>query len=291
MKLLFCTDGSEISFNALKNCRRWIGDEGEVDIISVIDLDFLPDEVNLKAPGFYEFCTNSALETLEKARGEAERLGFSAGKLIKHCGPVSESILEELKFPPGKGVGYDLVVLGSHGKKGIRNWLGSVSHAVVSHSETCAYVAKHENAGKKALFTTDGSFNSIEGTMEAVSRLNLAGKEIYICMVNEEPGLLFLEGTLDTNWLLSLEQEQKTHAQQAINRISEIITEKGFEVEEKAVLIGDPAKEILEYVKDRGIDLIVMSCKEHKNAFLKGAVSKRVMEYTRADVLVAKRQQ
>ncbi|MDR1168286.1 MAG: universal stress protein [Heliobacteriaceae bacterium] len=285
MKILFCTDGSETSFSAIKNSRNWTENAG-VDIISVIDWNFLPDEINLEAPGFYEFCANSADNILNLAKKEVEKAGFTAGKLIKHCGSVSESILEELE-----NGSYDLAVLGSHGKKGIQSWLGSVSRKVSVSGKTCVYTAKQENNSKRILFTTDGTVKSSEGIIEAVSHIKLNEKEIYICMVNEEPGLLFLEGTLDTNWLIKIENQQRDYAQKAIEDIKKIIVQKGYEVKETAVLTGNPAQKILEYSKNNNIDLIVMSSKhkEEKSAFLGGSVCKRVLENTASDVIIAKK--
>lgn len=38
-------------------------------------------------------------------------------------------------------------------------------------------------------------------------------------MVNEDPNLLFLEGTLDTNWLLDIQKQQYMYASNAIESI------------------------------------------------------------------------
>ena len=46
MHVLFCTDGSKISFNALRNFAKWTKG-AVVDVICVIDWSFLPDEVTI----------------------------------------------------------------------------------------------------------------------------------------------------------------------------------------------------------------------------------------------------
>ena len=45
MKVLFCTDGSKISFNALHNFAKWAPENTIIDTICVIDWSFLPDDV------------------------------------------------------------------------------------------------------------------------------------------------------------------------------------------------------------------------------------------------------
>ncbi len=285
MKALFCTDGSDISFNALKNAHHWVGN-AQVDIISVVDLNFLPEEINIEAPEFYDFCTDSADGILKLAQKKAQEIGFKPGEIIKHCGLAASSILEELEENK-----QDLVILGSHGKKGVRKWLGSVSNDIVTHSKTCAYISKFENEGQKVLFPVDGSKVSAEGIVEAISHLELKGKEIYICMVNEEPDLLFLEGTLDPNWLLQIEQRQEAYAERAINTVKDIILANGYEVKETAVLTGNPAQKILDYSHEKEIDLILLSSKhkEEKKTFLNNSICKRVLENSDADVIIAKK--
>ena len=51
MRILFCTDGSKISFNALKNISRWVKN-AFVDTICVIDWSFLPSEINIEDKNF-----------------------------------------------------------------------------------------------------------------------------------------------------------------------------------------------------------------------------------------------
>ena len=57
MRILFCTDGSRISFNALNNFAKW-SKGAIVDVICVIDWSFLPDEVSIQEDGFATSCAN-----------------------------------------------------------------------------------------------------------------------------------------------------------------------------------------------------------------------------------------
>lgn len=284
MKILFCTDGSKISFNALHNFAGWSKD-AIIDVICVIDFGFLPSDAGIENEGFAISCANIADNILIYAEKEIKNSGLLFGEKIKHCGSAVESILEELKKTD-----YDLVIMGSHGKKGIQKWLGSVSRDIVYNGENSTYITKSENHKKRILLTTDGSEISNFAITKALENLNLEDKEIFICAVNENPDLLFLDGTLDTNWLIAIEQQQQIHSQKAIMDLKTRILNKGLNVQKTQILEGNPAQKIIDFAKEEKIDLIILGSKERSKMqdFLLGSVSKRVLENTQSDVLIFK---
>ena len=97
MKILFCTDGSQISFNALKNISAWIKD-ATIDTISVIDWSTLPDEINIEDKSFSSSCENIADSILDYAEEEILKLGLNMGDRIKICGSVIETKLKKLNM-------------------------------------------------------------------------------------------------------------------------------------------------------------------------------------------------
>lgn len=280
MKILFCTDGSQISFNALKNISMWIKD-ATIDTISVIDWSTLPNEINIEDKSFSSSCENIADSILDYAEEEILKLGLNIGERIKICGSVIESILEQTKK-----VKYDLILMGSHGKKGIQRWLGSVSQEIINNSKISDYIAKEENKNKKVLFTTDGTDCSLSVIEKVIPHIDLTDKDIYICMVNEDPNLLFLEGTLDSNWLFDIQRQQQIFASKAIQNIKQIIENNNFTVSKTTILSGIPAQEIIEYSKKHDIDLIILGSrnKSKMDRFLLGSVSKRIIEHVTSDV-------
>ncbi len=284
MKALFCTDGSKISFKALKNFSGW-QKEAIIDVICIIDWTFLPDEVSIEEDGFANSCANVADSILDYAEKEIKSLNMNLGRKIKHCGSAMDSIIEQLKSEY-----YDVVLMGSHGKKGIQKWLGSVSQEVVNSSKNNAYVTKEENAKRKILLTTDGSAYSYEVIREAINHLCIEDKEIYTCTVNEDPDLLFLEGTLDTNWLLEIEKQQNIFAAKALKTIESILEENGLKSLENAILSGNPTQKILDFIKAREIDLVVIGerKKSKMDKFLSGSISRRILENAKSDVLIIK---
>ena len=118
MKILFCTDGSKISYNAIKNISGWVK-EAVIDIICVIDWSFLPDDITLESSGFTISCANVADSILDYAEKLVDEAGFTKGKRIKNCGAAIESILEQ-----AENEYYDLILMGSHGKKVFKNGSG-----------------------------------------------------------------------------------------------------------------------------------------------------------------------
>ncbi len=284
MRVLFCTDGSKISFNALHNFAIWAR-EAVIDVITVIDWSFLPAGVCVEEEGFASTCANMADNILGCVQKQIENTNLSSGSRIKQCGETVDSILEQLKKED-----YDMVLMGSHGKKGLQSWLGSVSRDVINNITVSSYVSKEENCGKKVLFATDGTDNSNHAVAEAIKYLELREKEIYVCVVSESPNLLFLEGTLDTNWLLEVEKQQQKFAADVLSSVRDKLAEYNLEVKKYSVLTGIPAEKIIDYARDENIDLIVMGTRRKNNVkdYFRGSVSKRVLSAAHCDVMIVK---
>lgn len=284
MRVLFCTDGSKISFNALHNFAHWAR-EAVIDVITVIDWSFLPAGVCVEEEGFTSTCANMADNILGCVQKQIENTNLSSGSRIKQCGETVDSILEQLKKED-----YDMVLMGSHGKKGLQSWLGSVSRDVINNITVSSYVSKEENCGKKVLFATDGTDNSKHAVAEAIKYLELREKEIYVCVVSENPNLLFLEGTLDSNWLLEVEKQQQKFAADVLSSVRDKLAEYDLEVKKYSMLTGIPAEKIIDYARDENIDLIVMGTRRKNNVkdYFRGSVSKRVLSVAHCDVMIVK---
>lgn len=284
MRALFCTDGSKISFNALHNFAKW--SKGIiVDVICVIDWTFLPDEVMVEEAGFSNSCANVADNILDFAEKEISKTNLIMGEKLKRCGESLACILEQTEAED-----YEIIILGSHGKKGIQKWLGSVSRDVINHIPVTTFISKQSNYAGKILFATDGTDNSAKALSESIKLLNLNEKEIFICVVTENPNLLFLEGTLDTHWLLEIEKQQQDYAEKTIRRVRTKLEEYNLPVSKDAILTGIPADKINDFALKEGIDLIVTGTRnKSKNQHIfQISVSKRILELTHCDVMIVK---
>ena len=280
MKVLFCTDGSDISFSALHNFSKWQR-KSVVDVICAIDWSFMPETFSIEISEFENSCSNIAAGILEKAEDEIENLGLEFGDKIQYCGETVSGILEQVQREK-----YDLILMGSHGKKGLQRWLGSVSRDIVNNVDVSTYVSKKRNNHNKVLFAADGSANSRFAASEAIKYLDLKDKEIYICIVLENPNLLFLEGALDAHWLMEIENEQNKYATRIILELQEKLRQYNFNADKFAILQGNPAEKISEFAQKENIDLIITGTQPRKKKFLESSVSKRVLEIAPSDVVI-----
>ena len=281
MKVLFCTDGSKISYDALENYMNISNSGVIIDVISVIDWSFLPDGVVLEDSGFITSCRNMADNILESAESIIKKYNFKTGVMIKRCGTAVECIIEQLEVTK-----YDTVIMGSHGKKGIQRWLGSVSREVIESAKAPVYVSKRKQCCKRILFITDGSELSINVAKSALKNLNLKESEIFICSVSENPELIFLNGTFDDNWMNNVQTQQNNFAQQSINSLKEIF--KDYKIKESKILTGIPAQSILKYAKEKDINLIIIGSEKKTKIqrFLLDSTSKRIIENTNSDTFI-----
>lgn len=283
MRVLFCTDGSGISFNALKNFAKW-SKGAIVDVICVIDWSFLPDEVSIEEEGFSNSCANVADNILDYAEKEIAKTNLIMGERIKRCGEAVSCILEQAECEK-----YETVIMGSHGKKGIQRWLGSVSRDIINNVENSTFISKSANNARKILFATDGTDNSAKAVNSAIKLLNLNEKEIYICVVTENPNLLFLEGNLDSRWLLEIEKQQQDYAEKILRNVKTKLEEYNLQTEKDVILTGSTAEKINEFSIKEGIDLIITGTRHKgKHNHLRTSVSKRIAEIAKSDVMIVK---
>ncbi len=141
MKLLLATDGSECSLAAARSvvARPW--PEGtEVRVLSAVEyhLPFL--QATLEP----SFINPSAMEKLrEEAMQRAQDAIRTAEEAVAAAGLKTSEALSVLIEDPAQAIldeaaqwGADLIVVGSHGHRGINRFLlGSISEAVAMHAE------------------------------------------------------------------------------------------------------------------------------------------------------------
>lgn len=282
MNVLFCTDGSKISYNSIINFSSWVKDFS-LDILSVVDWSCLSDSVSIENSEFASQCSTSANVILDYAETYLKEMGLNVAQKIKICGEAVDTILDLVDS--GK---YDFVVLGSHGKKGIQKWLGSVSQEVASSANISSYISKNINNRKKVLFAVDNSELSAKVVLNSLNFLNLEDKEIYLATVYEVPDYLFLEGNVDSTWILEIEKKQEQASRLLLNSFEKSFIEKGFEVKDKLIFRGVPSQEIINFSNKKDIDLVVtgIRTRKHLSKFLLGSVSKRILENVKSDVLI-----
>lgn len=282
MNVLFCTDGSKISYNSIINFSSWVKDFS-LDILSVIDWSCLPDSIPIENTEFASQCSTSAGVILDYAETYLKEMGLNISQKVKVCGEAVDTILDLTES--GK---YDFVVLGSHGKRGIQKWLGSVSQEVAASSNISSYISKSINDRKRILFALDNSELSANVVLKSLDFLNLEDKEIFLATVYEVPDYLFLEGNVDSTWILEIEKKQEQASRLLLNSFEKSFNEKGLNIKDKVIIRGIPSQEIINFSNNNDIDLVVTGVRTRKriSKFLLGSVSKRILENVKADVLI-----
>ena len=143
MKILVGLDDSRHAHAALDYVRTANWPKGtEVHIVSVARPAIVSTtEVYAPAPNYLEhvmeeqvqFCRDLA----EKGKGELKNAGFELRTHVLHGDP-REALLDT-----AKGIGADLIVVGSHGRAGLAKLLmGSVASHIVTHSPCSVLVVK-----------------------------------------------------------------------------------------------------------------------------------------------------
>jgi universal stress protein A len=140
-KILVALDFSEYSTQALQYAadlaRRY---DAKLELVTVFDVNIyaMPDGIPMFAPGQFEQLTAELKRLLEDAKRDA--LAAGALQVETHLieGNPSQAILRFASEAP-----VDLIVLGTHGRTGVKHWLlGSVAERVVQHAACPVFVAK-----------------------------------------------------------------------------------------------------------------------------------------------------
>ena len=146
MKVLLAVDGSACSDAAVDEVARRPWQSGtEFKVVSAAEPPVLPSPETWVLPaGYFE-------EAEEALRVRAQRAVDDAADRLRRSGFAGLTITTEVLpgFPKQVVVeaaerwGADLIVLGSHGHRGLKRlWLGSVSHAVASHARCSVEIVR-----------------------------------------------------------------------------------------------------------------------------------------------------
>ncbi len=132
-KILCPVDFSDTSMDAANNAIDFASEvKAEITFIHVIDIQTLQNIADLSGGGIndLDLLVEEEKPILNKLKEEAEKRGIKVNTILTHGEPVN-IILNEIK----EG-GFDVIVMGTHGKKGLtRLVLGSIAESVVRQSK------------------------------------------------------------------------------------------------------------------------------------------------------------
>ncbi|MFP4633110.1 MAG: universal stress protein [Halobacteriota archaeon] len=129
-KLLLPTDGSKASFeSAEEGFDLAEALDADVTVVSVVEDALVEDKIYGSPPADVERVRQLASDSAEKLADRARERGLEADEVVKAGDPAEEIV--EL----AEDGGFDLVVMGTHGRGGLdRLLLGSVTDKVVRTS-------------------------------------------------------------------------------------------------------------------------------------------------------------
>jgi nucleotide-binding universal stress UspA family protein len=146
MKILLAVDGSDCSLAAVDEVARRPWPAGSsVKIFSVIELPFLPTTETWAVPeDYYQQLEQAGKEQAQAAIENAEkRIRESQGAALEISSRITEGHTLTEILDEAAGWEADLIVLGSHGRRGLKRFLlGSVSNAVASHADCSVEIVR-----------------------------------------------------------------------------------------------------------------------------------------------------
>lgn len=139
---------------------------------------------------------------------------------------------------------------------------------------------------KRILWPTDLSGNAEKAIPFVDSLSEKYQTEIHVLYVIEE--LARHEpwyGEFDDSHIEEIQKWEKKKAGERLDQICEQYL-KGCPLYLKEIAIGDPAEEILKFVEDRKIDMVVMTSRGRKSRFSFGSVTEKVLKNSPVPVTV-----
>ena len=136
MKILLATDGSKFSQAATQALISQCRPQGtEIRVLNVVDLPLMIP--TLYASEFREESLKDGEEFVRKAEQPLTKAGYKVETAVEEGDPKSTIVEDAVSWHA------DLIVLGSHGRKGVDRFLmGSVSDAVARHAPCSVEVVR-----------------------------------------------------------------------------------------------------------------------------------------------------
>ncbi|RLC55307.1 MAG: universal stress protein [Chloroflexi bacterium] len=193
--------------------------------------------------------------------------------------------------------GIDLIVMGTHGRRGIRRFmLGSVTEEVLRLAPCPVFTVRHREdrsvwAMKKILAPTDLSKNARQATRHAAALAEAYGAELKLLHIIDAATLttssVSVIGAFDAS-----PANVMTGANEAVLRQAAELTEE-FHLPSQIdcfVTVGNPASDILDFAQENEADLIVVGSHGRSGLprFVMGSVAEKVIRDAPCPVFTVK---
>lgn len=311
MKIMIAYDGSESSDAALYDLTKaGLPRTAEAMAVSVADILSMP---TLPKEDEIEVHSARVATALRHAEQHADRIAREAGQYaeiaqqrIREYFPewnVSKKILTgtpswEL-IDAASEWDADLVVLGSHGRSGIKRLiLGSVSKKVVTDSGCSVRVARRgpeKAAGDplRVVVAVDGSFAAEQAIRAVGMRVWPVGTEVHLVAVDDgsvPPARVSTFLPRAAEMISGYNEARRSRVEAMMNWGADELSQVGI-VPTITIESGDPKHVITSYAEKHGADSIFVGTRDFKSAFERirlGSVSTAIVTSAHCSVEVVR---
>lgn len=291
MKILYCANFTDNSLYSLKKAMPFLKKECSIDIISVIEFDFITN-IGGSASDYSDYlklCRENKKNYLEKIKPLLNKKGFKIHREFYPAGDAADEILKQIYNET-----YKLVIMGARTKVLFGKWLGRTSLKISERSTSPVFIAKNkkpeepETKIKNVCFTVDGTENSYNAMKKAMDIFNFKKTIIEVLHVKKGKESLPAEIKSDKEWLDAMLKKENELSAEIIERASDILEKNNTKVVRRTVLEGTAIEEIINYTEKNKPDLIVMGShgREGISSLLLGSVSKGVLDNTFCPVVI-----
>ena len=309
MKLLIGYDGSECAEAALAG----VGDAGlpkEGDAIVLCVADVWPQLAGPESvaaslgggaadwsPVDFHRARKKAREELGKAREIARRGAETLHRLLPGWQVTSEAEADAPHWAIVRRADAwkpDLVLLGSHGRSAVgRFFLGSVSHAVLTHARGSVRIARlvtrPEERPLRLILCVDGSPGSASAAHVVATRNWPAGTRVRVLTVLDTAVSTALPVAASLAWQEVRFERAQDWVSEITGRVAARLRESGLDASAE-VLDGDPKHVIIDEASDWQANCIFVGAKglSRLERFLLGSVSTAVASRAHCTVEVVR---
>ncbi|MDX1740098.1 MAG: universal stress protein [Rhodothermales bacterium] len=292
-QILVATDYSDCSRAALQQAAGVAGAVGaRLHVVHVIES--LSDGLMLDAyesPAEHRAFEEALLSTSRQLMGESlKEIGLATADVItEHL--TSHSVVDALLDYVAR-LGVDLLVVGTHGRRGIRRLLlGSVARAVVASADTPVLIARDVGRGrddlpyKRVMVPVDLSPNSVRGLSAGRQLAALFQAQLDVVHVLERYVFPVSLSKIKTarDLVPDIESKVRSSIQGHLEKLEGPYVPYTIHVRE-----GDPASCIIDMAQESACDLIVMTRRglSASERFVVGSVTQKVSQAAHCSVYV-----
>ena len=284
--ILVPTDGSDHAVRAAEHglflARLF---DAEVHLLNVVDVQaaagiFDAGGVDRAFVERLEADGEAAIESIEAVADETDALQTA---LVR--GEPADAILDYAEEH-----GAELIAMGTHGRSGVNRYIaGSVTERVVRLAEVPVLTARADDGTSFAgdydeiLVPTDGSEPAAAAIDHGLAIAEAADARVHAVNVVDVGGLA---AGSEYARVGDLREHLRDAGERATEEIATRARDAGLDAV-TAVREGPPAKTLLSYVDDKGVDLVTMGTAGRTgiNRYLLGSTTERIIRHSDAPVL------